>query len=357
MKRSLLALAAAAGLLPATQAAAQRRDSLAATVDRLSAEVASLERRQTTAEKIRAQLPHISGYIQLDYEWKDDASTFRVKRARVEFRGDLSPKIDYRLQLEFASPKIVDAYLRFKPFDQLNVQIGQFKVPFTIENTHYAPLKFEFIEYSLVLSRLMGLDDVSGIKSTGRDAGAQLYGDLFRREGFSILSYNIGVFNGEGINAKDKNKSKDFVARLMLRPVGPLALAGYYYRGEVGERHLPRNRYGGGVCYDDDRWVARGEYVAGRTGILADGARTTFDSEGFYAMAACWVTPRWMPAVRCELFDAVSGRKSARQTNYTAGVTYQPWKYLRCQLNYTYERYGGTNPDRNVIAAMLTGVF
>lgn len=51
------------------------------------------------------------------------------------------------------------------------------------------------------------------------------------------------------------------------------------------------------------------------------------------------------------------GRKSARQTNYTAGVTYQPWKYLRCQLNYTYERYGGTNPDRNVIAAMLTGVF
>lgn len=77
-------------------------------------------------------------------------------------------KIDYRLQLEFASPKIVDAYLRFKPFDQLNVQIGQFKVPFTIENTHYAPLKFEFIEYSLgTPRRLMGLDDVSGIKSTG----------------------------------------------------------------------------------------------------------------------------------------------------------------------------------------------
>lgn len=357
MKRFLLVLAAAAGLLPAMQIAAQPCDSLAATVDRLSAEVAKLDRRQTTSEKILARLPHISGYIQFNYEWKEDASSFRVKRARVEFKGDISPKIDYRLQLEFASPKIVDAYLRFKPLEALNVQIGQFKVPFTIENTHYAPLKFEFIEYSLVLSRLMGLDDVSGIKSTGRDACAQLYGDLFRREGFSILSYNIGVFNGEGINAKDKNKSKDFVARLMLRPMGSLALAGYYYRGEVGERHLPRNRYGGGICYDDDRWVARGEYVAGRTGIVADGARTTFDSEGFYVMAACWATPQWMPALRCESFDAVSGRKSARQTNYTAGVTYQPWRYLRCQLNYTYERYGSPNPDRNVVSAMLTGVF
>ena len=103
--------------------------------------------------------------------------------------------------------------------------------------------------------------------------------------------------------------------------------------------------------------MARGEYVAGRTGILVNDARTTFDSEGFYLMAACWATPQWMPALRCELFDAVSGSKSARQTNYTAGVTYQPWKYLRCQFNYTYERYGGANPDRNVLSAMLTGVF
>ena len=28
----------------------------------------------------------------------------------MDFQGDISPKIDYRLQLEFASPKIVDIY-------------------------------------------------------------------------------------------------------------------------------------------------------------------------------------------------------------------------------------------------------
>lgn len=80
-------------------------------------------------DRILSRLPRISGYLQLGYEWSDDASTFFVKRARVDFQGDISPKIDYRLQLEFASPKIVDIYLRYKPLETLNVQVGQFKVP------------------------------------------------------------------------------------------------------------------------------------------------------------------------------------------------------------------------------------
>ena len=214
MKRLLLALAVAAGLFPATRGAAQQRDSLAATVERLSAEVETLKGRSAAADRILSRLPRISGYLQLGYEWSDDASTFFVKRARVDFQGDISPKIDYRLQLEFASPKIVDIYLRYKPLEALNVQVGQFKVPFSIENTHYVPLKYEFIEYSMAVCRLMGFTDVCGVNATGRDLGAQLYGGLIDRDGYSILNYNVGVFNGEGINIKDKNKSKDVVARL-----------------------------------------------------------------------------------------------------------------------------------------------
>lgn len=359
MKRLFLSLAIAAGLLPVTQGAAQQRDSLAATVERLSAEVETLKSRSATADRILSRLPHISGYLQLGYQWNDDASTFFVKRARVDFQGDIASKIDYRLQLEFASPKIVDIYLRFKPLEAFNVQVGQFKVPFSIENTHYVPLKYEFIEYSMAVCRLMGFNDVCGINATGRDLGAQLYGGLIECDGYSLLNYNFGVFNGEGINAKDKNKSKDVVARLMIQPLRALTIAGSYYWGEVGEKYAERTRYGGGVCYDDGRWIARGEYIAGTTGFFSKetAAYGTFDSRGYYAMAACWVTPKWLPAVRFEQFDEVSGRSASRQTNYTAAVTYQPFKQLRCQFNYTYEQYGGTNPDRNVIALMLTGIF
>lgn len=349
--------AVAAGLFPATRGAAQQRDSLAATVERLSAEVETLKGRSAAADRILSRLPRISGYLQLGYEWSDDASTFFVKRARVDFQGDISPKIDYRLQLEFASPKIVDIYLRYKPLEALNVQVGQFKVPFSIENTHYVPLKYEFIEYSMAVCRLMGFTDVCGVNATGRDLGAQLYGGLIDRDGYSILNYNVGVFNGEGINTKDKNKSKDVVARLMVQPLRALSFAGYYYWGEVGADYARRTRYGGGVCYDDGRWIARRRvYRRPYRHRLARRGRTVRQPR-LLRDGRLLGDPQVAAAARFEQFDEVAGRSAARQTNYTAGVTWQPFKHLRCQLNYTYEQYGGTNPDRNVVKAMLTGIF
>ena len=59
-----------------------------------------------------------------------------------------------------------------------------------------------------------------------------------------------------------------------------------------------------------------------------------------------------------EQFDEVAGRSAARQTNYTAGVVWQPVKYLRCQLNYTYEDYASrAAANRNVVSLMLSGIF
>ena len=53
-----------------------------------------------------------------------------IKRVRLNLAGAIAPKLDYRVQIEFASPKIVDAYLCYKPFDELNVQLGEYKLPF-----------------------------------------------------------------------------------------------------------------------------------------------------------------------------------------------------------------------------------
>ena len=47
-----------------------------------------------------------------------------------------------------------------------------------------------------------------------------------------------------------------------------------------------------------------------------------------------------------------------RQTNYTAGILWQPVKYLRCQLDYTYEDYASHGvSNRNVVAVMFSGIF
>ncbi len=356
--------------VPASQSTAQSVSEPlpadAAAVDELAAKVDALERRTSTWDKILAHLPRISGYIQLRYLWDDaDQSSFTVRRARFDMKGDISKKIDYRLQVEFASKvHLLDAFVQYKPFRQLNVKVGQYKVPFSIENTDYTPLKFEFIDYPMALRKLMGFNEVVGgetLSAAGRDMGLSLYGGFGKRDGYCLVNYDLGVFNGSGINTADNNRSKDVVARLSVKPTEGLMLSGSYYWGEYGKAYLKRQRYAVGACYDRGPIVVRSEWVGGTTGIAATETAPANDlnSDGWYAMVGWRASRTWMPVARYESFYANSdARSDTRQTNYTVGVLWQPLKQLRCQLNYTYEDYAlQTTGNKNVIAVMLTGIF
>ena len=109
------------GVIGAARAQQPDTQSATASVEELSAEIAALKAKTSTWDKVLAALPKISGYVQTGYEWSDNSSTFFIKRVRLNLAGAIAPKLDYRVQIEFASPKIVDAYLCYKPFDELNV--------------------------------------------------------------------------------------------------------------------------------------------------------------------------------------------------------------------------------------------
>lgn len=344
------------------------------SLESLAAEVAALKAHSAAHTARLDRIPCISGYVQAGYEWSDESSSFFIKRVRLDLRGDIARKLDYRVQLEFASsPKIVDAYLQYRPFRQLNFKLGEYKIPFTIENTDYVPLKFELIEYPLALQRLMGFAEPIGgryvggamqggetLKDTGRDMGLTLHGSFFPCGERALLSYDVGVLNGAGINLRDNNRSKDVVARLTLRPVRGLTLSGSWYGGEYGADCLERQRVSAGVCYDRGRGVVRGEWIGGRTGYAAteEYAAGTFDSSGWYVLGGVRLTPTLMPVVRYDTLLPDTASADSRQTNWTAGILWHPVRPLRCQLNYTYEHYAAPGmADRNVVAVMLTGIF
>ncbi len=330
-------------------------DALAA--DTLAVRVAALETKTSTWDKIVSRLPKFSGYVQAGYQYSGDASSFFLKRVRLSIAGDIVPKLDYKIQFEFCKPQLVDAYVQYAPFRQLKLKVGQYKIPFSIENTDYPPTRLELIEYPLALCKLVGFgSDLCGISATGRELGATLSGGFFPRQGRNIVGYDFGVFNGEGINTLDKNKSKDVVARLSLRPVDGLLLSGSYYWGEYGTSYFKRERYGAGICYDRGPVVVRGEWIGGRTGS----DHGEFGSDGWYLLAGWRATSGLMPVVRFDTFAEDTGARSAtRQTNYTAGLLWTPVKHLRCQINYTYEDYGSAfdRSGRNVVAVMFTGMF
>ena len=135
------------------------------------AQVSELEERTSTLEGIVAKLPKVSGFLNLRYQYENDKNSFDIRRARLDFKGNLVKWLDYRLQVDFASsPKIIDAYVRLKFSPMFNIQAGQFKLAFSLENP-YGPLTLETMENSQVISYLSGINDLAGSKGAGRDLG------------------------------------------------------------------------------------------------------------------------------------------------------------------------------------------
>ena len=162
------------------------------------------------------------------------------------------------------------------------------------------------------------------------DIGFQLYGSIFEREGYSILNYNVGVFNGSGINAKDHNSSKDFIARVIVKPFKGFAVSGSYMCAETNyglDRYMKSPRFALGAWYENGTWIGRAEYVHANFG------ETCTDS--FYALAGYNFEKPWSVYARYE-FIKDEGYIMDRD-RIQLGTAYKPFKFLRLQANLNYE--------------------
>ena len=301
---------------------------------------------QTAAEKVKAfadEHLRLSGYLQGGYSWNENAepsNTFYLHRARVSITGDAAKdKIDYRLQVDMAnSPKICDLYFRYKPMKELNLELGQFKIPFSYENENCGPTTVEFIEYSYITTYLArnngAYDGISG--ATGRDIGFQLYGNIFERDGYSILRYNVGVFNGSGINTKDHNSSKDFIARLIVTPFKGFNVSGSYMYAETkfnGNNYMKSPRWAAGAWYENSSWIARSEFVQAYIG-------DNLITNSLYALAGYKFKQPWAAYARYEYINDnhIYENECVALYNHRIqiGAAYKPFKFLRLQANVSY---------------------
>jgi hypothetical protein len=325
----------------------------AAQIAQLQEEVADLKKRGTAWDKITKALPKVSGYTQVRYDYKDGdggSSTFQLRRVRLSLDGNISPKLDYKLQLELTAPNIVDAYFSYKPLAGLKVRVGQYKVPFSIENTDYGPTKLELIDYSLAISYLVGNSDAADKKdgANGRDIGIKLYGDLFDK----VLSYDLGVFNGAGINCKDNNSSKDFIARLIVRPFKGFAVTGSYMysKTQMFDYDVESPRWAVGALYESRHWIARSEFAQADFGDNITNA--------FYVLGGYHFDEPWSVFARYEFLNdrfTIMDRE-----RFGLGTAYKPFKFLRLQFNLTYEKLNDMPKDlRNNFGAnlMVTAIF
>ncbi len=141
---------------------------------------------------------------------------FMIRRARLALTAKYTDDWTMNVQLAFATqdmesdaPNVLrDAYLTWSHFRDLNVRVGQTKVPFGRQRVISSGNQ-QMVDRSIVVGEL-NLD---------RDVGVLLRSDdLFGLGG--KLSYTIGVMGGDGRNRLGTNVGLLYVARVQVAPFG-----------------------------------------------------------------------------------------------------------------------------------------
>jgi len=187
------------------------------------------------------------------------SNTFNLRLLRLSLDGRILNDFYWKTQIQFngntstlgSSPRVVDLFAEWQKYDFFKVKIGQYKRPFTFENPMH-PIEQGFMGVGQAVSKLAGFSDRSGEQpSNGRDMGLQIQGDFLKNAaGRHLLHYQLGLFNGQGINTKDVDQRKDLIGGLWvglerppMRTVGETRLWYAFFLAAVGYATFRRHRY------------------------------------------------------------------------------------------------------------------
>lgn len=299
------------------------------------------------------------------------SDTARIRRAELKFTGEISPHFKWTVMIDpakalslnttfttiggttvvkdtsvnQASRILQDAFITLSYFKHVNVNVGQFKIPISLEGLQSsATLDTERALFASDRARGGTFGDI-------RDVGLMLYGPLSKR-----VDYQIGVFNGSGENQNDldKNDQKAVAGRLVVRPefLKGLQLGGSGVWGNGQRSDRPRrDRFGAEALFVRGPVTLKGEVMTG-----ADGA---IHRRGYYGHFVYQFEPRFQGIFRVDTWDPDISKEttaaSASERDYVAGFNYFiRERYFKLQFNYVRKTFAnGLLPSRNVLLLNL----
>jgi hypothetical protein len=137
--------------------------------------------------------------------------TMFIRRARVGFAGTLAKLVDFRFEVDAASQAtagqygtVTDASVVFNSNPYLQVEVGQFYAPFTLENPT-SEVYTDFMEKAAAVRFAV---------PNAREIGLMVQGKAPR----GLASYWVGVFNGDGQNLKNLDNRAAVIGRATVSP-------------------------------------------------------------------------------------------------------------------------------------------
>jgi hypothetical protein len=332
-----------------------------------------------------------SGYGMTQYQWVDQegskANSFNLRLVRLALEGRIAKDFYWKMQLQVNgntstlgnSPRIVDCFSEWQKYEFFRVKLGQFKRSFTFENPLH-PITEGFYTYSQAISKLSGFSDRSGEQaSNGRDIGLQFQGDFLKNNaGRNLLHYQIGIFNGQGINQKDVDQQKDVIGGLWVMPIKGMRIGAFGWTGSYARkgswtekdasgnsvthtnevRSLQKRRYAISGEYLIDDWTFRTEYLHNTGyGFKSTYQKATEDCEVNYtngnkadayyaAVIAPIIKDKLHAKVRYDLYRA-NGEWNKANTLYEVGADYEFTKNFQINAEYALVNNRANTADKN----------
>ena len=301
----------------------------------------------------------LNGYAQGGWSYQDikgeKTNSYNLKRTLLWAKARITDRWSFLFMHDFSSvPQEFYTDYRVTKNNALTIRLGQFKHSFTMENP-MSPTQLELIDvYSQAVLYLAGEgpDPLNGV-NYGRDQGLMVFGDILKNR----VHYELALMSGQGINRKDQNNQKDFIAKLELRPIDGLRIVGSGYLGtgnavgnaewnpsvhydpvnKIGDNYK-RNRYSVGAEYKTAPY-SEGEYKEARpASIRAEwlgGEDGEVGSRGGYVTMCIPVYDALDVVASGETFNRNTKVDGWDQTNLTLGLQYWFYKKCRVQLQYT----------------------
>ena len=315
-------------------------------------------------EKSKIELPawvkniKFSGYGMLQYQGQDPegnhSNSFNLRLARFILDGKIGD-FDWRAQIQGTNAtgpgqptvQLVDLYAEWRKYPEFKIRAGQFKRAFTFENpTH--PITQGWRGYADVINKLSAFGDRTGEKSSGgRDIGIQFAGDLIpKANGRRLFHYQVGVYNGEGVNQKDMDNRKDIIAGVWVMPIKGVRIGAFGWTGSRGGMvygkdpntgkdltcSVEKNRYCLSAEYDLNEYTFRAEYIHSQGwGASSPGNNSRVIDFTNGDKADGWYVFGIVPLIKSKLFAKARYQTYRNQKNWETSVN-----QVECGLNYKF---------------------
>lgn len=324
------------------------QDDFDARIKALENKIASKEHVEVTSGFGKLKL---TGLQQVHFDIDDNADdTFHLRRLELKFSGAINPQFDWVVMIDPAkllklnvsknggnvvdvdqSSRILqDAFVTWKINQNTRVEIGQQKVPISLEGLQSSSA-LDTIERALFMSQ--------GKLADTRDTGVQLKARCGDFELTGALLNGLG----ENMNTNDNNQTKAFGSRIVYKPkslsglhVGVSAIGGSSING------AKRERFGAELAYISSPLTLKMEAITGVNGSVR--------SYGWYAHAGFRFSENWEGVFRVDAYEPNSAAWNDHEVDYIFGINHYVLSHrAKLQFNFVHKQFFGGKSSRNQI--------